>query len=55
MNKQEKISVWFARWLAMNYNLILNDENGYWYSKQYKHFIDVVYPKWVVEEKRQTV
>ena len=42
----------FARWLATNYEGVLNTENGQWYKKQIEHFEKVVWPNY---EKNGTV
>ena len=42
----------FARWLAINYEGVLNTEDGYWYKKQLKHFNENV---WINYVKNGTV
>lgn len=34
----------FSRWLAINYEGVLNTQNGYWYAEQIKYFDEHVYP-----------
>jgi hypothetical protein len=49
----EKVKMFlFARWIATNYEGVLNTEDGYWYKEQLEHFNENV---WINYLKNGTV
>ncbi len=51
LNEITKLKMfWFSRWLATNYNNVLNSVDGRWYVKQIKWFNEKVFPAMLAEE-----
>lgn len=41
---------WFSRWLATNYEGVLNEQFGTWYLEQMRYFNDNVFPNMIQTE-----
>lgn len=41
---------WFSRWLATNYEGVLNEQYGTWYLEQMRYFNDNVFPNMIQTE-----
>lgn len=47
-------TLWFSRWLAMNYSEELNTQSGVWYTERLLYFEKHIFKEWLISAKNKT-